>query len=377
MASVDQRGKRFSVRYRNQGDASPKRHSLPRGATRREAERLAREIQTTIDKRGWWEAPREQAAAALADGAPTNLEELVEAHINHAAELGRAENTLRVKRSALRPLWKFIRGDDKRRAPPAIGALTLRNVERYLADVRKRRTESTANGYGRQVAAFWKWAHERWPDLVPVVHMPRLEAPPPALVLAPTFDEVDRMVAQLSSRAEGVRRMMLIQRWQGVRVSQAGALEVGDFVEDWHGLGPALQIRKGKSRREKAQARWVPVAPDLAKRLRSWCAGRPADEVLVGRVPRDPADTVGKAWERAGLQVPSQPTHAIRKRFISHLVEQGASDAAIDYLVGHAPKGVRSRHYVDPRAFWPQLLKAIKTIPPLTKHERISTRRGR
>jgi hypothetical protein len=78
--------------------------------------------------------------------------------------------------------------------------------------------------------------------------------------------------------------------------------------------------------------------------------------------------TVRKAWERSGVaeeRWKGHPTRMFRKRLISHMTEQGISDAAIDHLVGHAPQGIRNRHYVDPRAFWPVLKAAVATLPPL------------
>ena len=133
-----------------------------------------------------------------------------------------------------------------------------------------------------------------------------------------------------------------------------------------------LHVRVGKSEEETALDRWIPAAPPLARLLLAWrmADGRPEGNVPIvgGPMPRDASQTVRGAWERSG--VPEEhwrghPTRMFRKRLLSHMTEQGMSDAAMDHLVGHVPQGVRARHYVDPRAFWPVLRAAVATLPPL------------
>ena len=116
--------------------------------------------------------------------------------------------------------------------------------------------------------------------------------------------------------------------------------------------------------------RWVPLHSHLHGLFASWrlADGRPGPEApIVGQgMPRDPHDTVNRAWMLAGVcsdKWAGHPTHAIRKRYISHLVEAGITDAAIDHAVGHSPRGVRARHYVDPLAFFRLLREALHTIP--------------
>jgi len=202
--------------------------------------------------------------------------------------------------------------------------------------------------------------------------MPRVHLPPPKQVLAPTWTEADSMLEQLTDRARSVRRTATIARFTGLRCSQAAATTWADFSVDWEGRGPALHVRVTKTEQEAALNRWVPLAPALAHRLLQWkmLDGRPGDDALIigAPLPRDPGDTVGAAWSRAGVPEDrwrKRPFHSLRKRFLSHMVEAGVSDAAIDYLVGHVPKGVRARHYVDPRALWPAMKQAVATIPDI------------
>ena len=201
--------------------------------------------------------------------------------------------------------------------------------------------------------------------------MPHVHTPPAQQVLAPTWDEIDLMVGQLTSRAESVRRAALVMRYTGLRIGQVAGLTWGDFDDDWEGLGPAMHIRVAKTEAEAAMNRRVPLATPLAQVLRvwkmkDWRTGE--DDPIIGTLPRDPHTTTREAWKRAG--VPEErwrghPNHAIRKRFISHLMERDVTERAIDYLVGHAPRGIQARHYIDPRAYWPHLRDALAEIPPL------------
>ncbi len=366
--SVHQRGDRWRVRYRNKGEKNPRSFSMPKGTTRREAERLDREIKLTIDTAGAWFPAR---------AAPVDLEQLVDAYIRERTA-GTAEKpaarpaTLRMYQTVLRQLFLgFCRG--RAVAAPGLAVLNRDAVSGFLAQRRAKGSKpGTLSAYARMIRAFWGWAARQYPANVALVDMPRVHMPPSKQVLAPTFEEIDRMIAQLTERAEEVRRAALIMRFTGLRVSQAGGFAWDDHDPDWEGRGPALHMRVTKSEQESALDRWIPVAPPLAHLLLAWKMrdGRPeGDAAIVGpAMPRDPHSTTGEAWARA--EVPEDrwrghPGRVFRKRFISHMVEAGVSDAAIDHLMGHAPQGVRARHYVDPRAFWPILTAAVATIPPL------------
>ena len=341
---------------------------MARGTTRREAEAMDRKVQNAVREYGLW---------APATAAPLDLEQLVERYI--------AERTVgTIERPAAKPrtlmLYETVlrrqflthcRG--KARKAPALFMLDKRTVSSFLEGKRAQgRHPGTIHGYARCIRAFWGWAREEYPEHVSEVKMPRVHVPPARRVLAATFEEFDRMLAQLTYRGDRVRRAAIIQRYTGLRIGQAGEFRWEDFDADWEGLGPALHVRAGKSEEETALDRWVPTAPPLTRLLLGWrmSDGRPEKSVHIvgGPLPRDVSTTVREAWERTGVSETrwkGHPTRMFRKRLISHMIEQGVSDAAIDHLVGHAPQGVRARHYVDPRAFWPVLQAAVATLPPL------------
>lgn len=83
------------------------------------------------------------------------------------------------------------------------------------------------------------------------------------------------------------------------------------------------------------------------------------------RIARSPK--MEKIWEkvtappRAAIYL-GHPYHAFRKGFMSGLLELGAKDTAVDYLVGHVMPGVQAS-YVDPRAL--QLKDAVKLVPAI------------
>ncbi len=376
MASVKKRGDTYRIRYRLPGEKNPRSYTVPRGTTKRASEKLAGEIQLAIDQDGSW---------APASAPPLNLEELANSYIEERSR-GTTEKaaarpkTLSLYRAVLvSGLMESCRGNGP--AAPGLHTLSKDAVRRFLEGKREAGCEqSTLSSYARAISPFWRWAHERHPEHVAKPDMPGVHVPPTKQVLAPTWVEIDRMVEQITDRASTVRRAVTIARYSGLRIKQAAAPTWADFDPDWEGLGPALHVTEAKSEHETAMDRWVPLAPGLTRCLLEWRGAAEDSEPIIGGIlPRDPHETVGGAWRRAGVPEDRwrrRPDHALRKRFISHLVEAGASDAAIDYLVGHAPKGTRARHYVDPRALWPMLRAAVGTVPAIGESGTASTTGG-
>lgn len=363
MASVTKQGSKWTIRYRANG--AQRRHTLPAGSSRREAERLARAIQYSIDTTGAWE-PLGQSAV--------NLDGLYELYLRERAADGARPATLRGY-EVIRRFIDFARGRAK---VATIDRLTRATVADWLGSIRGGGAgPTTVKNYAKKIRAWWGWAFDAYPADVPQPHMPKVQAPAPPVVRAPTWGQIDAMISGLSGAVKGrkyepvaVRRAMLIQRYTGLRVGQASAIRWSNFETDLDGLGPALNISPAiaKSAQEAQANRWIPAHADLFKMLLQWRMedGRPSDGLICGSVPRDIHDTVNRAWSRSGTPIDrykGHPTHAIRKRLISHMVEAGISDSAIDHLVGHSPKGVRSRHYVDPLVLFPVLKQAVATVP--------------
>ncbi len=364
MASVTKQGSKWTIRYRSNG--AQRRHTLPGGSSKRDAERLAREIQHAIDTTGSWE-PLGNSAITL-DG-------LHKQYVAERAVEGARPATLR----GYEVIGRFVAFARGRAKVATIDQLNRATVSGWLSTiVDGGATPTTVANYSRKIQAWWGWANDAHPAEVPPPHMPKVKAPRPPIVRAPTWEQIDAMISGLSGHVRGrkyepvaVRRAMLLQRYTGLRVGQVGHLRWSDFEPDLDDYGPAINISPAlaKTAQEARANRWIPVHADLYRLLLEWRMedGRPADGVLIcGEVPRDIHDTVNGAWSRSGTpaeRYQGHPTHALRKRLISHLVEMGIADSAIDHLVGHSPKGVRTRHYVDPLALFPALKAAVATIP--------------
>jgi integrase len=370
VANVVMQGRKWTVRYRCNG--AQRRHSLPLRSSRRDAERLAREIQHTIDTRGSWEP--------LGDSAIT-LGGLHKQYVAERTAAGARPATLR----GYEVIGRFVDFARGRARVATIDRLARSTVTEWLATIREGGvTPTTIANYGRKIGAWWRWAYDTHPDDVPRPHMPKIRAPRPPVVRAPTWEQIDAMIAGLEGGLPGrsyqpvaVRRAVLLQRYTGLRVGQASQLRWANIDADLDGHGPAINISPAlaKTEQEAHANRWIPVHADLHRLLLEWrmADGRPEEGLICGEAPRDLHDTVNGAWSRTETpadRYKGHPTHCIRKRLISHMVEQGISDAAIDLLVGHSPKGVRTRHYVDPLALFPVLKAAVATVPSYQPREK-------
>jgi len=177
---------------------------------------------------------------------------------------------------------------------------------------------------------------------------------PAARTIAPTWDEMDRVIA--AAGLEPLRRVLLLQRCTGLRVGQVLRLDWQDFDLDAQRLHVRPEL--GKSRAEKA-GRYVPVAPALLPVLEAW--GPVPEGSLVGKSYVRNAD-VALAWRSAAVDPRKwqrRSTHAFRKGFVTGLRKAGADPDAVEFLVGHTLglAGV----YTDPDAL--PLLEAVKLVP--------------
>lgn len=228
---------------------------------------------------------------------------------------------------------------------------------------------TTALKYMSAVQLFWEWAARRAEhrEFVAAYDPPELPARPPTQAIqAPTWAEMDALLEV----ADGMyRALVVLLRCTGLRIQQAMFLRWEHIDLDRGEL--RIPAALGKSRREKA-GRVVPLAPVLLRELRrpalaSW--GEPGGYLVPcsteHRIARSPK--MEKIWEtvtapqRAAIYL-GHPYHAFRKGFMSGLLELGAKDTAVEYLVGHVMPGVQAS-YVDPRSL--QLKEAIRLVPPI------------
>lgn len=220
---------------------------------------------------------------------------------------------------------------------------------------------STVTAMVNGVEHLWSWAYsedvEAWK-----IQRPKklgLKMPQPETVKAPTFQQLDCVIALLNGRSQ---RYAILCRYTGLRVGQVQRLKWADIDFD---LGE-IHIRPelGKSEQEST-GRYMPLHSSLLGLLKGPTFPR-EDEYLVkmkpGRISRY---SINRAWVKSGLDpklYKKHPFHSFRKGFRTFMEVSGVPLRVVDFLVGHSSGHVSSR-YVDPQAFG--LRQAIELIPPI------------
>lgn len=201
---------------------------------------------------------------------------------------------------------------------------------------------------------------------------PIYNAPP-----APTLAECDACIRRIPSFAYVARGVAILARYTGLRASQCLAIRAEDV--DLEAL--TLVITTGKTRREKAARRTVPIAAAMIEDLRHagcldhdgpWLIRRRRDLRAPPGRNHHPAATIRKAWEAATeagearrdvwdppTREIARPEHAFRAAVQGHLAARGVEAAAIDALVGHVGTSTRAKHYSGAAELWPTLRAAV------------------
>jgi integrase len=255
---------------------------------------------------------------------------------------------------------------------------------RYWQDLG--RPEAWTYSACRSVLDMWRWVSddpERFHD-VPVppreakTVLPRLPvyvAPP-----APSMAEIDACLRHLSPDAEESRRLGVLMRFTGLRITQSTAIR----IEDIDRSSRALTVRVGKSHREEASARMVPLSEHLMAEIERWLVDRKASGPLFpawGNIKvektattRNPifhtawaaATEAGEVrrvvWNPCNRKI-ARPQQAFRAAFQAFLRSKGVGDEVIDALVGHTGRSVRERHYAGPDSLWDRMAEAVALIP--------------
>jgi len=239
-----------------------------------------------------------------------------------------------------------------------------------------------------KVLDLWEWMAddpERWPG-VPAPPRRRRGLRPKAPVYvappSPTAEEMDAVLRELAGdgRRSVSLRLCTVARFTGLRAAQILRLRRQDLDLDRR----VLVVTTGKSRRERATQRVVPVSDHLLSELQP-ILGRPPDAPLICH-PRTsvkrarvhiPTATVREAWERATARrqarrevwdPPSRgharPIHAFRAGFQAALRTRGASEGTVRRLVGHRDT-TAARHYVDDASVMDELRDAMALLPPI------------
>ena len=219
----------------------------------------------------------------------------------------------------------------------------------------------------------WAWSlHEPQfragvPSPVIALRHLTLEKPAPrAVVVAPTWQEMDALIACSSGWQQ---KLYILLRCTGLRVAQGMALRWTDFDLDRGVLKIRKNLAGSKSEAER-RGRRIPYAPALEPYLRLWKAqtteqwviptGRSGAEARTAR-SRDARRAWDRAIEKYGVRADATKAHHIlRAGFQSGLKKLGADDEAVEQLVGH-DLGVRGESYIDPTAL--PMIKATNLIP--------------
>jgi integrase len=362
MASIRKRGDGWRVQWRDP-DGTQRSRQCPDQATAKE---LARDVEQCVARGVRWE-PRDASP-------PPGLRAIFAEFLTACIQLGHDDRTIVHYGRYLEAFATFLESKDRRLRPELLTRDHLLEFLRHLQErpspkkgnASGRTSLKTALKYTRAIERMWAWAStesDKYGDTVPAPKRLKLKGPPSAATLAPTWGDMDAMIAACSTLHH--RQLGIIQRFTGLRISQAAAIRWDDLDLD----RAILHVRPelGKMNPERS-GRYVPISPHLVAHLRSWPKGDDGFVVRLedgegGRMePR--AREMATAWRNAGVPRARwrQPNHAFRKGFRSELTRAGALQEAIDFLEGHKLQGMRSV-YTDPDAL--PLREAVKLIPPL------------
>jgi integrase len=362
MASIrDQRarGRGYEVRWRDP-DGKERTRSLP---TLRAAKDLQREVEDSVALGRRWE-PRDARPAP-------HIPEILEAYIRDRART-KGQGTVRLDGFTLDVYVRFLRQREGARSElPA--SLLSRALHVDFYEWLKRTPgkgqgrppgEAARQKYIRRVEHVWAWAFdsEEYGDFVPRprrIDLPTLTSEP---TIAPSWEEADACVLAASG---WLQRVLVVERYTGLRVQQVMGLRWSDFDLD----RAILRVRGalGKTRDEK-KGRVIPISEHLVDELAGWGrregllieSGRKGVQARIVR-QRD----VCRAWARAGVRPEvwqKRPNHALRKAFISGLKRLRADIDAIEFLVGHKRPGQRSV-YTDPESI--PMREAVALVPKI------------
>lgn len=128
------------------------------------------------------------------------------------------------------------------------------------------------------------------------------------------------------------QRLVYVGLYAGLRLAEITALDESSWIRDDDG-GVLRVIVKGGDERE------LPVHPELAPRLEH-ILSRPGDRKRVRRAA---------VRFRRHIDEPGFSPHWLRRTFGQTLSECGVERDVIGALLGHAPSGVTTTHYVPVR----------------------------
>lgn len=390
MAFVKRRGSSYCVRWKelvaSKGrGGDPVRSWKDRSRTfpsKASADAFARDVEIIQARGEKWKDQSEAVVATLGD--------LHSAY----AEAPRNDRTRRWRRAMI---GSFVSWAGAERPVSDLSASLLAKFAATLPDVG--RAASTRYRKVLGVEGMWAWGYsasqrETFAGIPEPVRIcgtdtkARVQPPPPVVrVAVPTLADVDLMIGRLRAgwrHGDAHRRVALLTRYTGLRISQAVGLNWTDIRLD-HPGGPYIVLRSNTRGAKKGRARVVPLHPALAAEIRTW--GGSTGHVFAATNERwtrgeSSREAMRTAWIASGVDpakwdVPTDdeegerghgtPTHAVRAAVFTELLRNGCTIDVAEYLIGHATSATRAAYVPEstPEAspLWARLVEAVGRMP--------------
>jgi integrase len=249
-------------------------------------------------------------------------------------------------------------------------------------------SDSTVYNAARCALDAWTWAADdaaRYPGLPQAPRDKSTVLPQPPIYVAPPapkLTEVDAVIRRLTVYAYVAKGAAVVMRYTGLRISQVLALELADLDTE----RMTLTVRLGKSRREKATIRTIPVSAAFLEDVRPFLGSAESGTLIRRRrdvragpnrnhhptaaltdawqAATDAGECRLEVWRPANREV-GRPDHAFRAALQDHLQGAGVRAEVVDALVGHAGKTTRSSHYAGPDSLMQAMREAVDALPPI------------
>lgn len=351
---------------------------------RRTAEELAVKIRQEIDLRHYYvhEAPPELQIA--------NLSQVAADFIVFKRDTGgAAPGTLLVYTSGFKRICATVRQLEglPEKAPVPITLLTMELFTRLQGVWKRQVGAQRVYDLSLYLLAAWRWAAsqpKRYPGIASPPHDDALVLPPaPVRVAAqePRLAELDAVCRRAAAYARQHKRsldlglIVVCLRLTGLRIGQVLELRVRDVDLE----ARTLIVATGKSKREKAEQREVPIHEELLDLLRQRIAGEEPATLLFpplsGEPARNPPDHAMRIiWREAtdakevreSVWKPrnrgkTRTKHVFRAGFLAALRDEGVPAEVRHALVGHAAGSTEERHYS--RVTLKEMREAIDKLP--------------
>jgi len=188
-------------------------------------------------------------------------------------------------------------------------------------------------------------------------------------------DAVLRRLREAPGKADTLG-LAMVMRFTGLRVGQGKAIRRQD-IDLTKGT---LTVRTGKSRREKADMRIVPLSRHLLVEplFRALVDGAAAAERVLEVTS---TKSIRAAWEdaEAAGEVPrhvwappnrerARPDHAFRAALLAHMTTDRVAGDVVSYLVGHSPNedaSARLREIHYGRSLMEEAREAVDALPAI------------